>query len=58
MATLYITFRVRSDYIRPWMLVVFTIFYPFNLVLNATLGLYGHARQVSKYTKWNPTPRG
>lgn len=39
------------------MIPVFTVSYPAQLVLNAVLGLFGHARQLSKYVKWNPTPR-
>ena len=39
------------------MIIVFSIQYPFYLVLNATIGLYGHARQIVKYSSWNPTSR-
>ena len=39
------------------MIPVFTATYPVQLVLNAVMGLFGHARQLSKYIKWNPTPR-
>jgi uncharacterized protein YneF (UPF0154 family) len=39
------------------MIIVFTITFPAQLVLTAVMGLFGHARQVSKYMKWNPTPR-
>ncbi|KAH8809374.1 glycosyltransferase like family 2-domain-containing protein [Xylogone sp. PMI_703] len=56
--TLYITFAVRSEFIRWWMIPVFTMTYPAQLILTAVMGLFGHARQVSKYVKWNPTPRG
>ncbi|KIX09243.1 uncharacterized protein Z518_00322 [Rhinocladiella mackenziei CBS 650.93] len=55
--TLYITFHTRSEFVRWWMIPVFTVTYPVQLLLNAVMGLFGHARQVSKYVKWNPTPR-
>ncbi|RMZ88181.1 hypothetical protein DV736_g4600, partial [Chaetothyriales sp. CBS 134916] len=55
--TLWITFHVRSEFVRWWMIPVFTMTYPIQLLLNAVMGLFGHARQVSKYVKWNPTPR-
>jgi hypothetical protein len=56
-ATLLITARVRSEFIETWMIIVFSILYPFYLVLAATIGLYGHARAVTKYSAWNPTAR-
>lgn len=56
--TLYITFHTRSEFVRWWMIPIFTVMYPGQLLLNAVMGLFGHARQVSKYVKWNPTPRG
>ncbi|KAI9839456.1 MAG: hypothetical protein M1819_002081 [Sarea resinae] len=56
-ATLVITFRVKSEFITPGMIVMFSAFYPVYLVLMAVVGLYGHARQVSKYSSWNPTAR-
>ena len=57
LATLWITNQVKSEFISRWMIVVFSIQYPFYLVLSATIGLYGHARQVVKYSSWNPTAR-
>jgi hypothetical protein len=39
------------------MIIVFSIMYPFYLVLSATIGLYGHARQIVRYSSWNPTAR-
>jgi len=39
------------------MIVLFSVLYPFYLVLNATIGLYGHARQIVNYSSWNPTAR-
>ncbi|RDW62354.1 glycosyltransferase family 2 protein [Coleophoma cylindrospora] len=56
-ATLYITFHTRSEFVRWWMIPIFTVTYPIQLVFMAVMGLFGHARQVSKYVKWNPTPR-
>ena len=55
--TLVITNRVKSEFVSPWMIVVFSVFFPFYLVLTAVIGLYGHARQISKYSSWNPTAR-
>lgn len=57
LGTLYVAFHVRSEFVPWWMIPVFTVSYPAQLVLNAVLGLFGHARQLSKYVKWNPTPR-
>ncbi|KAL1970099.1 hypothetical protein VTN77DRAFT_6504 [Rasamsonia byssochlamydoides] len=58
LATLYITFHARSEFVSWWMIIAFTVTYPAQLMLTAVMGLFGHARQVSKYVKWNPTPRG
>lgn len=55
--TLWITFHTRSEFVRWWHIIVFTLTYPAQLILTAVMGLFGHARQVSKYVKWNPTPR-
>lgn len=38
-ATLAITARAKSEFVAPWMLIVFSILYPFYLVLAATIGL-------------------
>ncbi|KAF2141711.1 glycosyltransferase family 2 protein [Aplosporella prunicola CBS 121167] len=56
-ATLWITMRVRSEFVNLRMIIVFSILYPFYLVINATIGLYGHARQIVNYNSWNPTAR-
>ncbi|KAH8703967.1 nucleotide-diphospho-sugar transferase [Talaromyces proteolyticus] len=56
--TLYVTLHFRSEFTRWYSVPIFAMSYPIQLVLTATLGLFGHARQVSKYVKWNPTPRG
>ncbi|OJJ45246.1 hypothetical protein ASPZODRAFT_99124 [Penicilliopsis zonata CBS 506.65] len=57
LATLYITVAVRSEFVQWWMMGVFVCSYPLQLVLMAVIGLFGHAREVAKYVKWNPTPR-
>jgi len=56
-ATLVITNNAKSEFITRWMIVVFSVIFPAYLVVNATIGLYGHARLVSKYSSWNPTAR-
>ncbi|KAF2474972.1 N-acetylglucosaminyltransferas-like protein [Lindgomyces ingoldianus] len=56
-ATLWITNQVKSEFVSRWMIIVFSIQYPLYLVLSATIGLYGHARQVVRYSSWNPTAR-
>lgn len=58
LGTLYITFHMRSEFITWWMIILFTVTYPGQLCMVAIMGLFGHARQLSKYVKWNPTPRG
>lgn len=55
---LYITFATRSEFVRPWTIPVFTASYPLQLVLTAVMGLFGHARQVSHFVKWDATRRG
>ena len=55
--TLVITYRAKSEFVTRRMIVGFSAFYPVYLILTATIGLYGHARQVSKYSSWNPTAR-
>lgn len=57
-ATLWITNHAKSEFITFWMIGLFSAIYPAYLVLTAIVGLYGHARQVSKYTNWNTTARG
>ncbi|ESZ93886.1 glycosyltransferase family 2 protein [Sclerotinia borealis F-4128] len=56
-ATLWITNQVKSEYASRWMIVKFSIAYPFYLLFLATIGLFGHARQLVKYSSWNPTAR-
>ncbi|KAH6691149.1 nucleotide-diphospho-sugar transferase [Leptodontidium sp. MPI-SDFR-AT-0119] len=55
--TLYITFHTRSEFVLWWMIPIFTVTYPVQLLFTALMGLWGHARQLSKYAKWNPTAR-
>ncbi|KAF2255336.1 glycosyltransferase family 2 protein [Trematosphaeria pertusa] len=56
-ATLWITHQVKSEFVSRRMIIIFSIQYPFYLVLMATIGLYGHARQIVRYSSWNPTAR-
>ncbi|KAF2792670.1 glycosyltransferase family 2 protein [Melanomma pulvis-pyrius CBS 109.77] len=56
-ATLWITNQVKSEFVSRKMIIIFSIQYPFYLVLSATIGLYGHARQIVRYSSWNPTAR-
>ncbi|KAJ4370386.1 hypothetical protein N0V83_004904 [Neocucurbitaria cava] len=56
-ATLWITNQVKSEFVSRRMIIIFSALYPFYLVVNATIGLYGHARQLVKYSSWNPTAR-
>ena len=56
-ATLWITNQVKSEFVSRKMIIIFSIMYPFYLVLSATIGLYGHARQIVRYSSWNPTAR-
>ncbi|KAH7356165.1 N-acetylglucosaminyltransferase-like protein [Pyrenochaeta sp. MPI-SDFR-AT-0127] len=56
-ATLWITNQVKSEFVSRRMIILFSILYPFYLVVNATIGLYGHARQLVRYSSWNPTAR-
>lgn len=39
------------------MIIIFSILYAPYLILTATIGLYGHARQIVRYSSWNPTAR-
>jgi len=57
LATLWITNQVKSEFVSRKMIISFSIMYPFYLILSATIGLYGHARQIVKYSSWNPTAR-
>jgi len=55
--TLYITDLVRSEFTTWRQITLFSIIYVPYLILMATMGLYGHARQICKYSSWNPTAR-
>lgn len=48
---------MKSEFASRRMIVAFSIIYPFYLLLLATIGVYGHARQIVKYSSWNPTAR-
>ena len=58
LGTLYITFHTRSEFVRWWTIPIFTATFPIQLVLTAVMGLFGHARQVSHFVKWESTRRG
>ena len=57
LGTLVITYRVKSEFISGRMFILFSVVYAPYLIFNATMGLYGHARQVTRYSRWNPTKR-
>jgi hypothetical protein len=56
-ATLYFTQHVRSEFTSWWSMVWFSVLYIPYLILQSMMGLYGHAREVVKYSSWNPTAR-
>ncbi|KAF2164799.1 glycosyltransferase family 2 protein [Zasmidium cellare ATCC 36951] len=55
--TLYFTEKVRSEFTSWKSMLVFCVIYVPYLILMATMGLYGHARQMIRYSSWNPTAR-
>lgn len=55
--TLYFTEKVRSEFTSWKSMVVFSVIYVPYLILLAVMGLYGHAREIVKYSSWNPTAR-
>jgi hypothetical protein len=56
-ATLYFTERVRSEFTSRRSMVWFSVLYVPYLILQSVMGLYGHARELVKYSSWNPTAR-
>jgi hypothetical protein len=56
-ATLYFTERVRSEFTSRTSMVWFAVLYVPYLILQSVMGLYGHARELVKYSSWNPTAR-
>ena len=56
-ATLFITAYVRSEFVNRRTIVAFSFLYPIYLTFFAVVGLYGHARQLIRYSSWNPTAR-
>ncbi|KAF2862311.1 glycosyltransferase family 2 protein [Piedraia hortae CBS 480.64] len=56
--TLWFTDRVRSEFTSWRAMIVFSIIYTPYLILQSTMGLFGHARELVKYSSWNPTTRG
>ena len=55
--TLYITNRVRSEFTRWRDMFLFSLLFVPYLILQSIMGLYGHARELVKYSSWNPTSR-
>ncbi|APA09510.1 hypothetical protein SS1G_12321 [Sclerotinia sclerotiorum 1980 UF-70] len=55
--SLAITYFVLSELITKRMMVKFTLLYPFYLILGSCIGLYGHFRQIVRYSAWNATVR-
>jgi cellulose synthase/poly-beta-1,6-N-acetylglucosamine synthase-like glycosyltransferase len=56
-ATLYFTEKVRSEFTSWTSMFWFSVLYVPYLVLQSVMGLYGHARELVKYSSWNPTAR-
>ena len=56
-ATLWFTNKVRSEFTSWRSMLAFCLLYTPYLVVQATMGLYGHARELVKYSSWNPTAR-
>ena len=57
LTTIYCTNLVRSEFTSWWHMFAFTIVYVPYLVIQSCMGIFGHARELTKYTKWNPTER-
>ncbi|KAF1343805.1 nucleotide-diphospho-sugar transferase [Delphinella strobiligena] len=55
--TLYVTDLARSEFTSWRSMVLFSILYTPYLILNATMGVYAHAREIIGYSSWNPTSR-
>ncbi|KAG4035149.1 hypothetical protein MFRU_002g04930 [Monilinia fructicola] len=55
--SLAITYFVLSEFVSKRMMVKFTLLYPFYLILGSCIGLYGHFRQIVRYSAWNATVR-
>lgn len=56
-ATLWFTNNVRSEFTSWRSMLAFSILFTPYLILQSTMGLYGHARELVKYSSWNPTAR-
>jgi len=56
-AILYFTQRVRSEFTTWMSMVWFAVLYVPYLIFQSVMGLYGHARELVKYSSWNPTAR-
>ncbi|RAL61802.1 hypothetical protein DID88_002865 [Monilinia fructigena] len=55
--SLAITYLVLSEFVTKRMMIKFTLLYPFYLILGSCIGLYGHFRQIVRYSAWNATVR-
>lgn len=57
-ATLFFCEKVRSEFTRKRDMFWFAVLFVPYLILQSIMGLYGHARELVKYSSWNPTARG
>ena len=55
--SLLITYFLLSEFISKRMMLQFTLLYPLYLILGSCIGLYGHFRQIVRYSAWNATVR-
>ncbi|TGO59426.1 hypothetical protein BOTNAR_0162g00060 [Botryotinia narcissicola] len=55
--SLIITYFILSEFVSKWMMLKFTLLYPLYLILGSGIGLYGHFRQIVRYSAWNATVR-
>lgn len=55
--TLWITDLARSEFTSFRSMLLFSALYTPYLILNATMGVYAHAREIIGYSSWNPTSR-
>lgn len=56
-STLVMTYLVLSEFSTLRMMLLFTLIYIPYLVFQSILGLYGHARCIVGYSRWNATTR-
>ncbi|KAI4717448.1 glycosyltransferase family 2 protein [Aureobasidium sp. EXF-10727] len=55
--TLWITEIVRSEFTSFYDMILFSAIYVPYLILQGTMGIYGHFREIIGYSSWNPTSR-